>query len=87
MVVWSIISLFAFPEMKQKAMEIAQESMAKNKMTDDEIEKSLAFMKKGYATIIIASTVFGTLLVGAIFSLIGGLVAQKKGDNPFNNPA
>jgi uncharacterized membrane protein len=87
MVLWSIVSLFAFPEMKQKAMEIAQENLVKNKMSDDQIEKSMAFMRKGYGTLIIASTVFGTLIVGAIFSLIAAGVVKKKGSSPFGAQA
>ncbi|MES2703751.1 MAG: DUF4199 domain-containing protein [Bacteroidota bacterium] len=83
MVAWSAISLFAFPEMKVKAMEIAQQEMASKSMSDDQMEKGMEFMKKGYGTMIISFTVFGTLFVGAIFSLIGAAIAKKKGATPF----
>lgn len=84
MVAWSAISLVVFPEMKEKAMEMAQQKMMEQKMSDDQLEKGMAFMKKGYGTLIIASSVFGSLFVGAIFSLIGAAVAKKNGERPFN---
>lgn len=83
MIVWSIISIFVFPEMKVKAMEVARTEMAKNpKVTDDQIEMSINLMKKYWNAFMIAGIVFSTLLYGAIFALIGGLVAKKKGAMP-----
>ena len=83
-VAWSIASMYLFPEMKDKAMEIARESMAKRPgATDEQIEMGMNVMKKFFNVFLIAGALFGTLIVGVIFSLIGGAVAEKKGPRPF----
>jgi len=83
LVAWVIICMFIFPEMKQKAMEVARESMAKNpQMTDEIMDKSMAMMQKGYTTIVVSATLFGSLFFGAIFSLIGGAIAKKNAVQP-----
>jgi cytochrome bd-type quinol oxidase subunit 2 len=43
---------------------------------------SMNMVKKFWNVILISSAIFGTLFFGAIFSLIGGAVAQKKGEQP-----
>jgi len=83
LVVWNIIALFALPEMKTKILEMTRESMAKNpKVTDEQIEMSLNMMKKGWNVFAIAGAAFIALFWGAIFSLIGGAIAKKKGERP-----
>ena len=83
MVGWSIICIFLLPEMKTKAMEMARENMVKNsKVTDEQIDMSLNIMSKYWNVIMLAGAVFGTLLYGAIFSLIGGAIAKKNGERP-----
>jgi hypothetical protein len=85
MVVWNIICIYGFPEMKQKGLEAAREGMAKNpKVTDEQIDKFMQITNKWYNTMVIAGTVFGTLIMGAIFSLIGAAVAKKKGEPPLS---
>jgi uncharacterized membrane protein YciS (DUF1049 family) len=80
---WSIISMLIFPEMKDKAMEMAHTEMAKNpKMTDEQMEMSMSIMRKYWTPLMVAGAIFGTLFYGAIFSLIGGAVAKKKGERP-----
>ncbi len=78
-VVWSVLSMYIFPEMKEKALEMAREQMAKNqKMTDDQIDMSLTIAKKYWNAFLIAGAIFGTLLYGVVFSLIGAVIAGKK---------
>ena len=82
-VFWSIISMFIFPEMKDKAIEYARETMAKNPTrTDEAMDMSINVMKKYFNAFMIAGALFGTLFYGAIFSLIGAAVGQKKGPQP-----
>lgn len=84
MVTWSVISMFAFPEMKEKAMALAHDEMAKQqKLTDEQMDTSMNIMKKYWNAMIIASSIFGTLFNGAIFSLIAAAIAKKKGARPF----
>lgn len=80
---WTVVSLFLFPDMKEKAMELARTEMLKKpNMTDEAMDMAMNLMRKGYGTIIISSAVFGTLAMGAIFSLIGAGAAPKKGEKP-----
>ncbi len=81
---WSLLSMYIFPEMKEKAMSIAREDMAKNpKMTDEQIEMGMNMMKKFWNVFLIGGVIVGTLFFGAIFSLIGAAIPEKKGENPF----
>ena len=83
-IAWSIISMYLFPEMKVKAMEMARQEMVKNqKITDEQLETALDFTKKYWNTFLIAGAIFGTLFFGAIFSLVGAAIPEKKGENPF----
>lgn len=82
-VLWSVLSMVIFPEMKEKALTMARDEMLKRqKMTDEQVEMALNVTRKYWNTFLIAGALFGTLFWGAVFSLIGALVAKKKGDNP-----
>jgi hypothetical protein len=79
MVAWSVLSMYLFPDMKDKAIEIARESMAKNpRMNDENIETALNITRKYWNVFLISGAIFGTLFYGAIFSVIGGLIAKKN---------
>lgn len=85
-IAYSIISVFAFPDMKEKAMALAHDKMMENKnMTDDQIELAMNLTRKWFNAFMIAGVIFGTLFYGLIFSLIGGLVAKKKGPAPITS--
>jgi hypothetical protein len=78
MVVWSILSIYIFPEMKDKIMEAARESMEKKQnMSQESIDAGLGFMQKFWNVFMILGALFGTLLYGVLISLIGGLIAKK----------
>ncbi len=81
---WSLLSaLVIFPEMKDKALEVAANQMAQNPdMTDEQIETALGMTKKLFVPFMIGGVVFGTMFFGAIFSLIGAAVAKKNGSKP-----
>lgn len=83
-VAWNVIALFALPEMKTKIIEMSREAMLKDrKATDEQIDMVLNGMSKYWGYMAVGGAIFSTLLYGAFFSLIGGAVAQKKGENPF----
>ena len=85
LVAWGVISLFVFPEMKEKTIEYARQEMAKNpKMTDEAMEMGLNWMRKSWNVMMVAGSVFAGLFYGAIFSLIGSAIAPKKGERPIN---
>lgn len=84
MVVYAVIIVYAFPEMKEKALEAARTQMLKNpQTTDEQIETALKITRKYWTVILVGGNLLGTLFWGAIFSLLGALVARKKGERPF----
>jgi len=89
LILWTILSVtLIFPEIKEKAMETARQQMEDSgKLTDSEIDQRLSFTKKFFMIIVIGAILFGTLIVGAIGSLIGAAVAKKKPVNPLDQMA
>ncbi len=72
-----------FPEMKDKALEVARQKMeADGKITDDQMEQALKITKKFFVPIAIGAVLFGTLIFGAIASLIGAAIAKKNPNRP-----
>lgn len=83
MAVWGFVMFSVFPEMKEQMLEMMQENMAKNpSLSDEQIEKTMSMMEKSLTLTTVGSMIFGFLLMGAIFSLIGAAVAKKKGERP-----
>lgn len=81
---WSFISLWIFPEMAEKGMEIARERMAQRGMSDEQIDQGLEMTHKYFKLFMVMGVVFGTMFFGAIFSLIGAAIAKKKGHTPIH---
>jgi len=75
---WLLIANFIFPEMKEKGLEIARQSMQAKGMADDKIDQALDYTKKYYTLFMTAGVVFGTMIYGAIFALIGAATAKRK---------
>lgn len=86
LILWTILSVtLIFPEIKEKAMEMARQQMEESgKLTDSEIDQRLGFTRKFFMIIVITTILFGTLIVGAIAALIGAAVAKKKPVNPLD---
>jgi hypothetical protein len=84
-VLYTVLSLFIFPDMVDKIIEISRTAMAKNpQMTDDMIEQGIAMTKKLFLPFAIAGAIFFTGFFGAIGSLIGAAVAKKNPVDPFS---
>jgi|SRR5215469_12730954 len=71
-----------FPEMKDKALDVARQRMEERNLPDSQIETGMEVTKKFFLPIAIGAILFGTLIFGAIASLIGAGVAKKKPVNP-----
>lgn len=79
MVAWAVITIFIFPEMKEKVIDMMREKMAQNpKVTDEIMEQSAQMTRKYWNVMAVAGAIFGTLLYGAIFSLVGAAIAKKN---------
>ena len=81
---YTILSMFIFPEMKDKAMELARQEMAKNpNMTDEVMENALNISRKAYPFFVIFGSLVMGLVQGAVYSLIAAILPEKKGENLF----
>jgi hypothetical protein len=86
LIIYSILSMFLFPEMKVNAIDIARKEMAKNpSMTDEQIETALTITRKYWNVIMVSTMIFSSLFYGAIFSLIAGAIAKKNGPRPISD--
>lgn len=82
-VVWAILMTVIFPEMKDKAIEMIQEQAeSRPGVSEEQIEMSLNITRKYWTVFMVAGAMFGTLFWGAVFSLIGALIAKRKGERP-----
>ncbi len=77
---WAILSLFIFPDMREKGLEIAQERMAQQGLSDEQIEQAVTMTNKFFIPALIGGTLISTLFMGAIFSAIAAIFPKKKGD-------
>jgi len=72
-----------FPDMKDKALETARQKMEEGgKMSEEQINQGVEMTKKFFMPFAIGAILLGTLIFGAIASLIGAAVAKKKPVNP-----
>lgn len=86
--IYTLLAIFIiFPEMKDKALEMAAIQMDKqgNNMPEETKEQALKFTEKIFVPVAIASAVLGTLIVGVIASLLGAAVAKKNPPTIFPN--
>jgi hypothetical protein len=89
MVVYAVLSVYIIsPEQKELALEEARKQLEKNnQMSDSDIETALEFTRRMFVPIAIGGTLLGTLIVGAIASLLGAAFAKKTPPSPFQNPS
>ncbi len=73
-----------FPEMKDKALEVARKQMESNdQLNEASIDQALEMTQKFFFPFLIAGVVVGSLIIGCIGSLIGAAIAKK---NPHPTP-
>lgn len=83
-VVFMIVLSFVMPEIKTKVMEATRLEMEKQKnITDAEIDSMIQSVNKFFWVILIGTSMFFFVLIGAIGSLIGAAVTKKLPKNPF----
>ncbi|HEY5462469.1 MAG TPA: DUF4199 domain-containing protein [Hanamia sp.] len=78
MIIFTVIFIFLFPDIKEKGIETARKSMeAKGNMTSDQITQAISFTQKFFMVFVIGGTLVGYLFFGAVASLIGAGVTKK----------
>lgn len=79
MIIYAVIFLYIFPDVREKGMEAARKSMeARGNMSQEQINQSMEFTKKFFMVFIIAGTLIGYLIFGVIGSLIGAAITRKN---------
>jgi hypothetical protein len=85
MILYTLISGFVFPEIKEKIIEAARTQALKNPgANEDAIEQGMNMFAKNYNLFIILGILFWYLLMGVISSLIGAAITKKQPKNSFD---
>lgn len=89
MVVYTLVSVFViFPETKTLAIEKARQQMETNpQMTEEMIDQAVGMTEKFFLPFAIGGSLLGTLIVGALASVLGAAFAKKNPPNPFQQPS
>jgi len=89
MIIYTVLSIFLiFPEFKDELLVYTRTNMeAKGGLTEDQIDKAVSFTKEYFAAFAFIGTIFFTLIVGCIGSLLGAAFTKKSEASVFqNNP-
>lgn len=79
MIIYIVIFVNLFPDVKEKAMEVARQKMEeKGNISQETINQGVEITKKFFMVFIIAGTLLGYLIFGAISSLIGAGITKKN---------
>jgi NAD/NADP transhydrogenase beta subunit len=82
-IVYTVLSLTVlFPEMKEKALEMAREQMeSQGKLSEEQIDGAIEITRKGFLVFAIGGSLIGFLFMGALGAVLGAVIA-KKNPNP-----
>ena len=88
MAVYTFISIkFIFPDIVDRAIEMARTEMASNKdLSENQVQLALDFTRNNFTVIAVSAILLMFALFGAIASLIGAAVAKKNPQTPFAQP-
>jgi hypothetical protein len=79
MILYIIIFIMLFPDFKEKAMEQARAGMRqKNNMTEEQMAQALEWTRKFFVVLLIAGTLIGYLILGALAALVGAAITKKQ---------
>ena len=78
MIIFTVIFLLLFPDIKEKGIDAARKSMeSKGTMSSDQINQAIGFTQKFFMAFVIGGALVGYLFFGAIASLIGAGITKK----------
>ncbi len=79
MIVYIVIFVYLFPDVREKAMDAARTRMqSQGKMTQEQINQAINITKKFFMVFLIGATLLGYLIFGALASLIGAGITKKN---------
>jgi hypothetical protein len=85
-ILFTIIFFLVFPEIREKALDLARVEMEKSdNISEDQIEQAIGLTRKFFYVFTIGVLIFAYMIVGTIASLIGAAVTKKDPRPPFEN--
>ena len=86
LIFFTVIFFLVFPDIKEKALDIARAEMEKSgKMSEEEIDQGIAISRKFFYVFTIGVLMFAYMIIGTIASLIGAAITKKDPRPPFEN--
>lgn len=83
-IVFSVLFLLLFPDLKEKSFEMARQQMEDNpKLTEEQIDQAIEISRKFFWVGIVGGSMIFMIILGAIGSLIGAAATKKQPNNPF----
>lgn len=82
LIAWTLISLQIFPEIKDKALEIAMTEMEKQNLSEEQAEKGLSMWRDNFTVLSIGAVLLAYMFWGLVFSLLAAAIAKKKPQQP-----
>src|SRR5688572_3425319 len=83
---FTILFFLFFPEVKEKALEMARAEMEKGgKASDEQIDQAIDITRRFFYVMAIGFIMFAYMIVGTIASLIGAAITKKDPRPPFEN--
>ena len=79
---WVLLSFIIFPDIKEEYINLSMEAIENQEMDDEQREMSIGMVEKMFYPMMIGGAIFGNMIPGLIFSLIGAAVTKKKGNMP-----
>lgn len=82
MLAWTILSVYIFPDMKDRAFERAQMQMEGQGSSEEQVEMALNMTRKYFMLFLVLGVLFGYMFFGAVFSLIAAATVKKRPGTP-----
>ena|SRR5688500_16623975 len=82
-ILFTVIIFMAFPEYKEKMIEVSRQTMEDQGTNDEQVDQAMSMMSRNFVLFAVMGALFGYLIIGCIGSLIGAAVTKKKPQSPF----
>ena len=80
MVIFVVVFMFAFPEIKENALQAARHTMDKGTLSDDQKQKAIELTSKYFMVFAIAGNLLGYIFFGTLAALAGAAITKKQVD-------
>lgn len=84
MVLYSVLFLLIFPDMKERAIDATRKAMEENPgTTEEQINTGVEMVRKFFTIGLVLGTIFWYLFCGVLSALLGAAIAKKNPQGPF----